>query len=256
MLKGIDVSYANGNFNWAKYNGGFAMIKATQGRSDYGTYSARCVTDSTFQRNATNCFANGVPFGVYHYLTAKTVVEAREEAEYFVSVIAQYRDRICLWAAVDVESHQLPTDARDLTDIVRAFCDAVRLAGYSPMVYTSASWVRYGRFELPQGVPLWLALWHVTEKTARKYNPTLWQYGLDDDYQADGNICLADMRFPVSKMGKQTYVAGGSYTVKEGDVYTNGKAVPKRYVGKEYTIGKVAEGKIFIPLLFSWIKTD
>ena len=50
------------------------------------------------------------------------------------------------------------------------------------------------------------------------------------------------------------YDVGNKYTIKAGDVYSNGKAVPERLIGQEYTIQQVREGRVLLRELVSWVK--
>lgn len=195
-MRGIDVSYAQGVFNWDRAAGigvGFAMIKATQGRLENDTshdvYDP--FTDFRFTRNVNECIRLGIPFGTYHYLTAYSEDEARLEAEYFCSVIRPYSANMTLWAAVDLESRHLTNDRDKLTAITKAFTDTVAANGFRPMIYTNPNWLR-NRINRDESVPLWLALWNSTEENARAYDPAIWQYGLDTRLwqDVDGDMIL------------------------------------------------------------------
>ena len=161
MLKGIDVSTLQGVINWSNVSTDFAMIKATQGRGEgAATRLLSRFTDSKFKRNIENC---PVPCGVYHYFTGTTLKKTYEEADYFISVLAPYKSRVKLWAALDVESFYLDgLSAEDLTRFVTAALDRIRDAGYVPMLYTNPNYLKY-RF-LPHAFDaydIWLAHWGV-----------------------------------------------------------------------------------------------
>jgi GH25 family lysozyme M1 (1,4-beta-N-acetylmuramidase) len=254
-MKGIDVSYCQRCFNWARYDGFFAMVKASQGRSDYGSYMDDFVVDSEFRRNAEGCRLHGIPFGAYHYLTAQDTAEARREADKFCDTLAPYRADMRLWAAVDVESQRwLPRDHAMLTQVVRAFTDEVAARGYKPMAYTNPSFLAY-RFTKPAGVPLWLAYWGATERKAKQYEPTIWQYGIDPDYGVDGNIGYFILSGPTSTdASRPVYAVGDDFTIPEDAKYSNGLRVPARLIGKTYEIGKVKDGAVYLPKLWSWVK--
>ena len=49
------------------------------------------------------------------------------------------------------------------------------------------------------------------------------------------------------------YKVGDKYTIRAGDRYTNGVAVPARLVGKSYTIMQVRDGKILLGEISSWV---
>ncbi len=216
MKRGIDVSTYQGVVDWVKVKADgidFAIIKATQGRSETGTY--RNFTDSQFVRNIVGAHQAGVRCGVYHYLTAQTVSEAMEEAELFLSAVAPYRNIIDLWAVVDVESRHLPKDKTLLTQIVNTFCSRMVSAGYRPMVYTNPDFLK-NRLNDISYWDLWLALWRnkANVPALSDYpNMKVWQWGAEvvDGVtgKVDANYMIADIEVEeppksetVAKLGK------------------------------------------------------
>lgn len=200
MKRGIDVSTYQGVVDWAKVKADgidFAIIKATQGRSETGTY--RNFTDSQFVRNIVGAHQAGVRCGVYHYLTAQTVSEAMEEAELFLSAVAPYRNIIDLWAVVDVESKHLPVNKTLLTQIVNTFCSRIVSAGYRPMVYTNPDFLK-NRLNDISYWDLWLALWRNKANVPALSdfpNMRVWQWGAEvvDGVtgKVDANYMIADI---------------------------------------------------------------
>ena len=133
MLRGIDVYKGNGKINWSKVKRAgidFAMIKATQGRGETeATKNAYLFADPNLRDNILGAAAAGIPCGVWHWLTAKTVHEAKVEADFFLQTIRPYKSNIKLWAAADVESDKhLPTARSALTPISAASFVLVELA--------------------------------------------------------------------------------------------------------------------------------
>lgn len=183
-MKGIDVSTLQGNIDWKKVREAdveFAMIKATQGRGEgVATRHLKRFTDGKFKKNIVGASDAGIACGVYHYMTAQTIAEAREEALYFCSIIAPYREYISLWAAVDVESSMyLGNLGRyDLANVVREFMDTVKANGYKPMLYTNPNYITYrfppGAFDNDE---IWLAHYNV-KKPMTVPNTEIWQYGV------------------------------------------------------------------------------
>lgn len=221
MKRGIDVSTYQGNINWMDVRStgiDFAMIKATQGRSETAAY--RDFTDSKFTANITGAHSVGIRCGVYHYLTAQTVPEAMKEAEYFLSVIEPFRKIISLYAAVDVESSKyLPNDKTLLTQIVFAFCSRVEAAGYDPMIYTNLDWMK-NRLNDISAYPLWLALWRDRENvpTVKKFpSMRIWQWGTEAVKgiagKPDANFMIAEK--PKSETVETDKAVGGKKDTRD-----------------------------------------
>ena len=221
MKRGIDVSTYQGNINWMDVRStgiDFAMIKATQGRSETAAY--RDFTDSKFTANITGAHSVGIRCGVYHFLTAQTVQEAMKEAEYFLSVIEPFRKIISLYAAVDVESSKyLPNDKTLLTQIVFAFCSRVEAAGYDPMIYTNLDWMK-NRLNDISAYPLWLALWRDRENvpTVKQFpSMRIWQWGTEAVKgiagKPDANFMIAEK--PKSETVETDKAVGGKKDTRD-----------------------------------------
>ena len=77
--QGIDVSNWQGYINYAEVRDTgiqVVYIKASQGTN---------IKDAYFDINYENAKANGLRVGFYHYLTATSTEQAREEANYLLS---------------------------------------------------------------------------------------------------------------------------------------------------------------------------
>ncbi len=167
----IDVSTWNGNIDWDKvYKSGirYAMI-----RSSFGVENPNQI-DNKFVRNITNAVRAGVKCGVYHYSYAKSAAEAKKEAEFCLKTIKGYK--IDLPVAFDIEdSSQTGLDRRVCTDMVIAFCDKIKSAGYRPMLYCNPNWLQNYLYkdELLKKYDIWLANWGVSSPS---YDCAIWQY--------------------------------------------------------------------------------
>ena len=75
---GIDVSKWQGNFNFAK-----AKDEGVEFVILRGAYSTG--KDTKFEQYYSACKALNIPVGVYHYSMAKTVTEARTEANFLIN---------------------------------------------------------------------------------------------------------------------------------------------------------------------------
>ena len=184
MLRGIDVSTLQGTIAGSRVKRAgvdYAMIKATQGRGEgAATRHLNVFTDSQFVKNITGASATGLACGVYHYFTATTTEEVDREAEYFIAAIRPYRDKITLWAAVDVESEMYLGNIGKypLTMLVQRFLRKLKAADFAPMLYTNPNFLVY-RFEPGAfaDTPIWLAHWGVS-KPYEGVNPEIWQFGV------------------------------------------------------------------------------
>ena len=131
LLKGIDVSYAQGVIDWEKVKASglvdFAILRAGYGRET-------SQVDTQFERNYAACKRLGIPVGVYWYSYATTAAEAEQEANVCLQTIQGKQFEYPV--AFDIEeAHSLPqADA-----LSTAFCTALENAGYYTAIYTFKS---------------------------------------------------------------------------------------------------------------------
>ena len=167
----IDVSTWNGNIDWDKvYKSGvrYAMI-----RSSFGIENPNQI-DNKFVRNIENAIKVGIKCGIYHYSYARSVAEAKKEADFCLKTIKNYK--IDLPVAFDIEDSSQTNLGKDtLTSIVIAFCDRIKSAGYTPMLYCNPSWLNsyLHKDKLLGKYDLWLAHWGVSSPG---FDCTIWQY--------------------------------------------------------------------------------
>lgn len=171
--KGIDVSYAQGAVNWAEVKKAgvqFAMIRASRG----STGSRPMAKDTTFDYNITEASKNGIRVGVYHYLYATTEAEARKEAQFFISTISPYK--ITYPVVLDVEEqYQAKLGKAKLTNVVKAFLDEVKSAGYYGMIYSNKTWLtQYLDMDKLSDYDVWLAQWNEVPTYNGDFG--IWQY--------------------------------------------------------------------------------
>lgn len=260
MLKGIDVSTVQGVIDWKRVKRAgvdFALIKATQGRGEgASTKHLRVFTDSRFAANINAASEAGIACGVYHYFTATNTAEVDEEADYFIRTIRPYRDKITLWAAVDVESEMYldKIGKHPLTALVERFLRKIEAAGFRSMLYANPNFLFYryepGAFD---GAPLWLAHWGAS-KPYEGTNPIVWQFGAGKIDGIKGDVDHNYGYFELADVMPPKYSVGDKYTLKASDVYSNGRAVPARLVGQEYTISQVKDDRILLREIVSWVR--
>lgn len=172
--KGIDVSYAQGAVDWlAVRESGveFAMIRASRGAVSDKKPMAQ---DVTFDYNITQAQLCGLNVGVYHYLYATTVEEAREEARFFLKTIEPYK--ITYPVVLDIEEeYQAQLGVEEVTLIARAFLDEVRAAGYYAMIYANKAWLTTRLdMRLLSDYDVWLAQWNTVPTYGGSFG--MWQY--------------------------------------------------------------------------------
>lgn len=171
--KGIDVSYAQGAIDWAKVKAAgidFAMIRASRGKVN----DRPIAQDVTFEYNITQATANGVKVGVYHYLYASTVTEARKEARFFLKTIEPYK--ITYPVVLDIEEqYQADLGRKRVTNIVKAFLDEISAAGYYAMIYCNKTWLTdYIDMSQLSEYDVWLAQWNTVPTYEGDFG--IWQY--------------------------------------------------------------------------------
>lgn len=184
----IDVSTWNGNIDWSavvKSGIKYAMI-----RSSFGVENPNQV-DNKFIQNIKNAAAAGVKCGIYHYSYAQSAEAAKKEAEFCLKTIKGCK--ITLPVAFDIEDSSQTHLGKDvLTNIVIAFCDAIKAAGYKPMLYCNPNWLSnyLHKDKLTNKYDLWLAQWQVS---APSYDCAIWQYA--DDGSVSGISGAVDMNY-------------------------------------------------------------
>lgn len=253
-MNGIDVYTGQGIIDWrcVALTQGFAMIKASQGRGETSaTEHLQIFTDSKFVRNITEASKTKMKLGVWHWMTARSVTEAIYEADYFLDVIAPYRDRITLWAAADVESDRYLGDLgkSELTEITRAFLERIQRAGYRSMLYTNPNFLKY-RFTKNafNDTDIWLAHYGV-KKPMQVPHLKIWQHSA-------GRVpgIGTDVDLDTGYFDSTPYSVGEKYTIRFGDLYSNGFPIPARLIGKVCTISKVKPDRILLREILSWVK--
>ena len=184
---GIDVSKHNGSIDWEQVKKSgiqFAIIRA--GYRGYGE-AGNMVEDPYFVQNMNGAIANGIKVGVYYFSQAITVEEAIQEAEATLRMIQDngFADKLSLPIVIDTEAAGGRADSmtkEQRTTVVKAFCERIKQAGYTPMVYANKSWLKNNLImsELEQ-YEVWVAHYVKTDDPIN--NPTdydgrfeIWQY--------------------------------------------------------------------------------
>lgn len=181
VKKGVDVSKFQGDIDWEKVKKDgmeFALIRC--GYRGYET--GKIVEDEKFEDNIKACNEIGIDAGVYFFTEAKTVAEGKEEADFVIDLLKEYEVEIQLPIVIDVEQSSNPSKSRtknltpeERTDIVIAFCERVKEAGYEPMIYGNLkSHMRMTDIYKLEEYRKWFAYYRTPLRYPYKFD--IWQY--------------------------------------------------------------------------------
>ena len=131
ILKGIDVSYAQGMIDWEKVKASW-LVDFSILRAGYGRETTQ--VDTQFERNYAACKRLGIPVGAYWYSYATTAAEAEQEANVCLQTIQGKQFEYPV--AFDIEEARCLPQADALST---AFCTALENAGYYTAIYTFKS---------------------------------------------------------------------------------------------------------------------
>lgn len=197
---GVDVSTFQGEIDWPQVKAAgveFAMIRA--GFRGYGQTGA-IYEDAHFVQNIQGALGAGLKVGVYFFSQAVNEEEALEELQSVLHWISPYKITYPVvfdWETVEDRSartHGLEPET--VAKCARAFCDAAKEAGYTPMVYFNRN-QGYNVYDLAQmaGYEFWLAGY--TAIPDFTYSFQMWQYSSTGtvpgiEGPVDLNLCMVD----------------------------------------------------------------
>lgn len=160
--KGVDLSVFNtqADFTKAKADGvKFAIIRAGFGNTVKQE-------DKMFKAHMDAALRAKLPVGAYWFSYATSVMEARAEAQVFLSLMAPYKGRVtyplyCDYEYASIEYGEkmgIKPDKALITAMIAAFCDEVRRAGWYAGYYTNLDFIR-NRLDMDKlkNYDLWLA---------------------------------------------------------------------------------------------------
>ena len=196
---GVDVSVHQDDIDWNEVKRAgidFAMIRL--GFRGYGTGEAQL--DDNYRQNIDGARAAGLDAGVYFFSQAVTVDEALEEAQIVIDSLDGLDVNYPVvydWEIIyddTARTDDVPVDV--LTDCCVAFCEAIRDAGYTPMIYQNKKTTMF-KLDLERltDYDFWLAEYN--SEPTYYYDFTMWQYtsegsvpGIEGD--VDLNISFKD----------------------------------------------------------------
>ena len=175
MKYGIDVAKWNGLIDWGKVkedNISFAILKVTNKNNQ---------VEEAFERNYAGATEQGIVVGVYRYVYAKTVEEAKTEANAIVKVLAGKQIRFRVW--LDVEEKTIKDIGKNrLTEIINSEAEIIQAAGYQVGIYCNLDWYKNVLdVSALKNYPFWIARYGTNNgEMQEQYSPEkyaiAWQY--------------------------------------------------------------------------------
>lgn len=202
-MKGIDVSTWQGEIDWESVkNAGieFAIIRSGWGWKNDGE------TDKWFFHNIKGAKSAGIKVGVYHYSYAESVENAKQEAQYCLSIVKSSGVKLDLPIYFDIEDKSIANkhDRNIRTDMCIAFCSEIEKAGYWAGVYANLNWFKnyLNKEELAKRYTLWLAQYNDTHEM----DCDVWQYSSSGSVtgingNVDMNIMYRDLPAEIRNSG-------------------------------------------------------
>jgi len=178
-LIGIDVSSHQKEIDWNKVKASgveYAIIRV--GFRGYGA-AGTIVLDEYFHTNIQAALKAGLKVGVYFFSQAITEAEAIEEAEFLLKEIKGYNITFpVVYDPEDISGDTARTDGlsgEQITNQCIAFCERIKQAGYTPMIYANKRWT-LTRIDLTRltDYDLWLAAY--VDQPDIPYLFKMWQY--------------------------------------------------------------------------------
>ncbi|MDE6833544.1 MAG: glycoside hydrolase family 25 protein [Ruminococcus sp.] len=184
-IDGIDVSEFQGYIDWKQVKDSgidFAFIRVGCRTYDDGGI----IYDSRFKENLYSADRAGIKTGVYFFSQALTVEEAIEEADAVIECIEPFNITYPVvfdWEIIYEDYARTDEISIDsLADCCVAFCERIKEAGYTPMIYQNTSTL-LSKVDLPriQNYDIWLAEYIEDEEDEPTYyhDFKIWQYASD-----------------------------------------------------------------------------
>lgn len=194
---GIDVSEHQAEVDWQQVKAAgveFVMIRVGWQGYTQGALFA----DTLAQSHYAGAKAAGLKVGAYIFSQAVSREEGVANANFLLQQIAGWQIDMPLvinWEHMGDENRTTNVNARQLTDVTKAFCDTVAQAGHKPMVYFNAD-LAFGRMHLEDlaGYDFWFAQY--ADQLNFPYRVHMWQYTATGSVPGiAGNVDI-DLYFP------------------------------------------------------------
>ncbi len=139
-VKGIDVSYAQGEIDWTalKKSGEieFAILRCGYGQDEPGQDDVR------WDEYAAACEENDIPYGAYFFCYARNEQEARGEALHALRLLKGKNLSLPVFLDMEDSNWQGVLTPAEYAAIATVFCETLRAEGYQVGVYSNLYWWR------------------------------------------------------------------------------------------------------------------
>lgn len=264
-MRGIDISKHNTirSFPALRAEGiEFCIVRAGYGTS----------VDPKFAGYIKSARDAGMLVGVYWFCYALDTADARREAEVCAETLRGHQLDLPVFYDFEYDTeryakkHKVTYNPKLRTDIIETFCTEMTKHGYKAGVYTNPDyWLYKLNFDRLAKWALWIAAYRQSDckasfattspsdLPAAYGNAMIWQFGKCKFTKAVGDVDINYGYGIKSPVPVKTYKIGDTYTVKSSDVYTTGRKVPARVVGKTYTVRQVRSGAVLLNEINSWV---
>ena len=196
-LKGIDVSYAQGNINWEKVKASgiaFAILRCGYGQDIMSQ------DDKFFERNAKACEELNIPYGVYLYSYATSETGAIGEAKHTLRLLKGKKLSYPVFYDLEDESTGKCTNS-EILKIAKAYVAELEKEGYKVGIYANKHWFTS---KLTQkwydNYPKWVAQYN--NECTYKGTYDMWQY--TDKGKVSGISGNVDMNYCYTEFAAET----------------------------------------------------
>jgi len=179
----IDVSKWDDDINlqgWKdKHNLWGVIVKAGGNETRLGRYQ-----DPQFENNYQKAKAAGLHVGAYYYTVTTSVSEAINDAKHLIGLLQNHRFDLPIYMDVE-DPRQFQLSKRELTDVIKAFCDTLREGGYYAGLYIQgSSWLNNVYKNELSDYANWIAWWKRDWPTAAG-DIGMWQQGTMNYHTGD-----------------------------------------------------------------------
>lgn len=171
----IDVSHWDGSVNYAlwikKFNLWGVIVKCGGNETKLGRY-----TDPQYENNYKRAKAAGLHVGAYYYTVCTSVAEAKKDAEHIIGLLKGHEFDMPIYMDVE-DPRQFKLSKRELTDVIKAFCNTLIKAGYYAGLYIQGSaWLNNVYKDELDDYANWIAWWRESWPTEAG-DIGMWQQG-------------------------------------------------------------------------------